>query len=41
VITVILVPLQAAIGSFALDIAVDRNFGEGAESLGRKVRIFY
>jgi hypothetical protein len=29
--------VQAAIGSFALDIAVDRNFGEGAESLGRKV----
>ena len=31
--------LQAAIGSFALDIALDRNIGEDVESLGRKVSI--
>lgn len=38
--TVLLVLLQAAIGSFALDIAVDRNLGEDVESLSRKVRMF-
>ena len=32
--------LQAAIGSFALDIALDRNIGEDVESLGRKVSIY-
>lgn len=30
---------QAAIGSFALDIAVDNNVGQRAEELARKVNL--
>ena len=34
-------PLQAAIASIALDLAIERNSGEEDEMLGRQVRSLY